>query len=332
MGASNSCITLQDGVVASVCLGYVDDDLAQDFSTIPIEEYASCATAREDQPTSRWRVAGGEVHYQVSARPGQPSGGGCSPCCFEEPAVVPAEIRVDQEHAPSLEAGAESALPVQPLNLGQEMKQAVPALPMLLQAGRSAQARLAEDRKGCPKKTTDEEEHSPGGQALDSAKGGSTTCTSVMGSAGCSTCTSDDASARAAAGWPASISPSSHEACSRWRIFKVVIERDSPEESLGVDVAHIEDKLLQVINISTDSRTAAAEVFQLGDIILQVNGVKGHSDQMVHECALREDLVFRVARPDDEDASEQLLKELSRPPVPRLKLPQMKKPVRRRGA
>jgi len=322
MGNHTSCIPTEEALVASVCFGDPHAEAASCSSAgglRRLEEYGACSSNFGHKNT--WRMCSDEVDYIVTSRvhstrqhPGVEYGS----CCADQPRSVFAEIMVDEEgiaaswtHA-GYDAPAHAAVLPPVASAGPKLASArgspgpATSLPVLLQSARNLHSRTQHING-----TKDECKNTGEDCAADST-------------------TRTQASTALTEGSPCTASCSSPEAPgSRWRIFRVVIERDSTEESLGVDVAHIEDKLLRVISIDNDNSSAAAEVFQLGDVILQVNGIKGSSDQMVQECALRENLAFRVARPDDEAAAEMLLAELRRPLVPPLKLPQMKKLARR---
>jgi len=311
MGTTTSTTCLSEDVsVLSKCVAASSVDF-KDFKVEDIQVYPSAqeqiayveVQSQTDIPQSaRWKVAT-EGFCVAKVRP------------TREP--VAQHDQLSQEHSYRKMHAAEGGGP------SARDGQQPPPLPVLLRGSPGAGPTLFRADADKPSSRSSDEEY---GDRLEKAD--------------CSTRTSAASTWSGPTSlWRSANTPSSSKADSssgetaRWRMMTVKVERDSADESLGVDVAHIEDKLLQVIGIAPKNETVAAEVFQLGDIILQVNGIKGSSDQMVRECALREDLTFRVARPEDEEAADNLIRELSKPRVPPLKLPTIgaKKPGRPNG-
>mmetsp|Transcript_71896 Transcript_71896/g.161365 ORF Transcript_71896/g.161365 Transcript_71896/m.161365 type:complete len:168 (-) Transcript_71896:169-672(-) len=90
------------------------------------------------------------------------------------------------------------------------------------------------------------------------------------------------------------------------RTVKVTVKKISAEEKLGMDVKHEKGKLVVVDIVpggavdrgnkaSLGSHPAGADI-RIGDVIHQVNDVKGIDTAMVGECQLKTELRFKVSR------------------------------------
>merc|ERR1712113_859757 len=76
----------------------------------------------------------------------------------------------------------------------------------------------------------------------------------------------------------------------------VLIERDSAEDFLGLDVKPIDGDLLEVVRIFPDGAAARTNTrLMVHDIVRRINGV-GTCAGMARECTLRADLRFEIIR------------------------------------
>jgi len=104
--------------------------------------------------------------------------------------------------------------------------------------------------------------------------------------------------------------------------LKITVQRDSLEEALGLDVEHIFDRYLQVVDILPDGAAADSDL-RIGDIIRFVNGVGTSCHHMIRESMFREDLTFEVLRPLRKSFDCRAFLTVQHPPVPRLDLPEI---------
>jgi len=305
MGTALSSCVAEDVVGLGACVGASSVDFTdfkvEDIQVYPTtDEQIAYVCVQSDCPQSaRWSHRTEGFCVAKVRRPSQPMAKNDT----SVNALTSLEVSARRLYNEGLSVSARG--PVQP---PPHLAPEGPALPVLLRGGQGAGPVLF--RPDSAKSSAREEE-----EEYRTRKADASARTTASSQSGPSTL------------WSSAATPKSSKASSaeeaRWRMLTVTVERDSADESLGVDVSHIEDKLLQVIGIAPKNESAASEVFQMGDVILQVNGIKGSSDQMVRECALREDLIFRVARPEDEEAADHLIHELIKPRVPPLKLPQL---------
>lgn len=112
----------------------------------------------------------------------------------------------------------------------------------------------------------------------------------------------------------------------------VVIERDSAEDFLGMDVKPIDGDLLEVVRICPDGVAAKTTTkLMVHDIVRRINGV-GTCAGMAKECTLRADLRFEIIRVHtgetfhgnfsaSDSNSKTFCQKRGAPQVPKLKLP-----------
>lgn len=107
--------------------------------------------------------------------------------------------------------------------------------------------------------------------------------------------------------------------------LRLLVERESLEEELGLGVRSLTSKLFEVVSILPDGAAAQApEPVQVGDLVHRVNGIGGSCERMAMECVLRANLAFDVVRPRErleQESLETLMGEQGRPQVPPLRLP-----------
>mmetsp|Transcript_41597 Transcript_41597/g.120590 ORF Transcript_41597/g.120590 Transcript_41597/m.120590 type:complete len:287 (-) Transcript_41597:187-1047(-) len=102
--------------------------------------------------------------------------------------------------------------------------------------------------------------------------------------------------------------------------LRIVVERASVDEYLGLDVRSLADGQFLVVTVDAAGVCAGTGMFQPGDNIHGVNGMHG-SEEMIAQCVESANLVFEVSRPVACTTTAMVPQRNSRPKVPPLKLP-----------
>mmetsp|Transcript_66618 Transcript_66618/g.171454 ORF Transcript_66618/g.171454 Transcript_66618/m.171454 type:complete len:156 (+) Transcript_66618:61-528(+) len=90
------------------------------------------------------------------------------------------------------------------------------------------------------------------------------------------------------------------------RTVEVTVRKLGPEDRLGMDVKHVRGRLVIVqlfpggavhrANKASAARKPPGDTVDVGDVIVQVNDVKGIDTDMVAECQQRDELRIRAVR------------------------------------
>jgi len=102
----------------------------------------------------------------------------------------------------------------------------------------------------------------------------------------------------------------SFETTGKTREIRVTVRRGSVHEHLGLHVRHAGARLVivalhsdaAVCRSSADSVAGGGDGLEVGDVIVQINGVSGNVEAMLQECKEKDTLVVHALRLLDTDA------------------------------